>query len=95
VSFTFDASADPQTTLGWLRIRSGDTDSTYPLFTDGEMNALLTKFANDTMKCTGILFLVLSLDMIRLSNMLDACSNVTLVGLAETYAERSRSMLGG
>jgi len=91
----YDPTLAPFTALNWLRCEIGDTDASYQMFTDNELNALLTKMASDGWKCAGMAFVVLSLDVIRLANMLNACSNVTLLGLAETYAERAVTALGG
>ncbi len=38
MTFTYSSTADPQTTLGKIRLAIGDTDSTAALFTDEEID---------------------------------------------------------
>jgi len=91
----YDPEQSPYTAANWLRCRVGDTNATYQLFTDNEISAMLTKMSNDGTKAAGVLFLILSLDAIRLTKMLDACGSITLDSLTSMYLRRAQAHLGG
>jgi len=94
MAFTYVADQASYTDLNFLRLRSGDTVSSYPLFTDAEMNALITKCTSggvvDFDKAVGILEEVKSVDPIRMMESRKATSGgVGLVDEMSNAAQRS------
>lgn len=94
MAFTYDASQATFTDLNYLRARLGDTDSAYPLFTDAEMNAIITKCTTGGVlnfdHAVGILQETLSADPIRVIQSRKATSGaVSLIDELELYATRS------
>ena len=90
MAFTYVADQDPFTNLNTLRMRCGDTDSSYPLFTDAELNAVLSKCSNDFDCCLGILFEVLGVDPIRVMESRKSVSGaIGLIDEMDNYAKRS------
>ena len=84
-------------TLNWCRMRIGDTDDSYPLFVDAEINAVITK-------CTGadgiinykeiqhILLQVLAIDPIRLMQSRSSVSGgLDLINELDQYQIRSEA----
>ena len=91
---TYDPELAPWTNLNKLRFRVGDTDSSYILFIDSEMNGLLNAVASNLDIAVGIVFLVLGGDVDRLLNLRDACSGaVPMLMLMEDYATRAEGYL--
>lgn len=77
----------------WFRLRSGDTDGTYQMWTDTEIGSLLTKFSNNVERAIGVAYLALSNDPIRMVKMMNSTGNITMEGLSESYAQRAQSHL--
>ena len=98
MAFTYDPDQASYTNLNWLRCLVGDTDSTYPLFTDAELNAIITKCTTDAVvdfdHAVGILFEVLGIDAVRLVESRKACSGaIALIDEMDMYAKRSEVYL--
>jgi len=90
MAHTYDADQASYTNLNYLRLALGDTDDSYPLFTDAELNAVLLKCSNDFDCCLGILFEVLSVDPVRVMESRKATSGgVGLIDEMDQYAKRS------
>jgi hypothetical protein len=89
----YDATETPMSTNNWFRLRSGDTDGTYTLWTDAEVTALMVKTTNNIERAMGIAFLALSNDPIRMVKMMDAVADIMMTGLAETYLARAQAHL--
>lgn len=93
--FTYDPDQESYTNLNLLRLLIGDTDSDYDLFTDNELNGLLTLFSNDLYKAASWALRALSVDPDRLMKMKDATSGgVSLMDLMDRYVERATAILG-
>jgi hypothetical protein len=90
----YSVATSPFSNLNKLRLRTGDTDGTYTMFTDNELNALLTAQSNNIGRCTGLAFRALSCDPIRLAKMMNACSTITMRTLADQYAQWAQALLG-
>ena len=88
------ASTAEYSSLNYLRVRAGDTDSAYPLFTDAEMNAIISKCTTGGVvnfdHAVGILQETLSSDPIRVIQSRKATSGgISLIDELELYATRS------
>jgi len=83
--------------LNWCRIRIGDTDDTYPLFVDAEINAVITKCTGDDGiidydKVQHILLQVLAIDPIRIVESRKAHSgSISLIDELDNYQLRSEA----
>ena len=98
MSHTYDPDQASYTNLNYLRLKSGDTESTYALFTDNEMNAIITKCTNggevDFDHAVGILFEVLSVDAVRLVESHKSHSGgIAMIDEMDLYAKRSEVYL--
>ena len=90
MTFSYDADQASYTNLNYLRFAVGDTDSSYPLFTDEELNAILSKCSNDFDCCLGILLETLSVDPIRVMQSRKSTSGgIGLLDEMDNYAKRS------
>jgi len=98
MAFTYDASQATYTSLNYLRMRLGDTDSSYPLFTDAELNAIITKCTTGGVvnfdHAVGILLDTLGVDPIRVMQSRKATSgSIALLDELNNYAKRSEVYL--
>jgi len=99
MAFTYDPTQPSYTDLNMIRLLIGDTDSTFPLFTDNELNGLISRFTHngevDHFKAAGWALRALSVDPDRLMKMKDATSGgVALSDLMEQYSNRAEVFLG-
>jgi len=93
MSFTWNPDGDLTTALAKVRLRIGDTDSSYPIFTDAEINGVLTWTAETTTFdiTVGILMMVMGTDPDRMIVMRNAISgSIPLIALMNDYADRAR-----
>jgi len=98
MAFTWDADQASYTDLNYLRMRIGDTDSSYPLFTDAELNSIITKCTVATVvnfdHAVGILLDTLGVDPIRVMQSRKATSgSIALIDEMNNYAKRSEVYL--
>lgn len=98
MAFTYDPDMASYTDLNFLRLKSGDTESGYALFTDAEMNAIITKCTTDAVvdfdHAVGILFEVLGIDAVRLIESRKSTSGaIALIDEMDMYAQRSEVYL--
>ena len=89
------ASTPKYSSLNWLRERVGDTDSSYPLFTDAELRAVITKCTSGSTinfdHAVGILFEVLGVDPLRVAQSRKATSGgIAMIDELDLYAARSQ-----
>ena len=89
MSFTYTEGGT--SSLNRLRLAVGDTNATYPLFTDNEINGVLTRENNDMDHAKGVLLGVLAVDPIRLMQSHIAISGaISLLDEMETYDQLSK-----
>lgn len=97
MAHTYDPDQASFTNLNYLRLKCGDTESSYPLFVDAELNAIITKCTNGTVDfdhAVGILFEVLGIDAVRLVESRKATSgSIALIDEMDLYAKRSEVYL--
>lgn len=98
MAFTYTPDMASFTNLNLLRLRCGDTNSSYPYFTDAELNAIIVKCTDATVlnmdKAVGILLDTLSVAPIRVMQSRKATSGgITMIDELNAYAKRSEVYL--
>jgi len=100
MAFTYDPSMAAYTDLNLCRLRVGDTNSEYPLFTDAEINAVLARCTVggelDMDLAVGILEDTLSVAPIRvMQSRMSTSGGVAMIDELNNYASRSEVYLNG
>ena len=93
MTFTWDPEA-LTTDLAKVRMRIGDTDTSYPIFTDEEINGMLTWTSSDLDITVGRLLVIMGTDPDRMIAMRNAISgSIPLITLMDDYARRAAGYL--
>lgn len=94
MAFTYQADMVTWTDLNWLRFIIGDTDSSYPFFTDAELNAIIAKHTVEAVVdfdvCEKELLQALSADPIRvIQSKMATAGGIALTDEMDLYAARA------
>lgn len=94
MAFTYDPSPVSWTDLNWFRLRLGDTDPTFPLFSDAILTAILgkatTASGTNFDHALGIALRVLAVDPVRLvESQKAAAGGISLIDELDNYQRRS------